>query len=160
MVDVEIQLVLTFVNARAVIFIHLTEVNIVCIWRKLKTIGYFRFFNLLNLEVHSVIWREKSRVNQLPVQLFARTGSWVMRHFSRQTTTRRSAVGLYFESSYLHSFNLIKKTTHFNKNSSYIIFFCRFLYWSEWVSRRCLWSTRSLCQYRRRYLYKLFFFQK
>ena len=75
MVDVEIQLVPTFVNVKAVIFIHLTEVNIVCIWRKLKTIGYFRFFNLLNLEVHSVIWREKSRINQLPVQLFARTGS-------------------------------------------------------------------------------------
>ena len=43
------------------------------------------------------------------LQLFSRTGSWVMRHFSRQTTTRQSAVGLHFESCYLHSFNLILK---------------------------------------------------
>ena len=44
--------------------------------------------------------------------------------------------------------------------SSCFTFFRRFLYWSEWVSGWCLWSSRSLCQYRRRYLFKLFFFQK
>ena len=36
--------------------------------------------------------------------------------------------------------------------SSCFTFFRRFLYWSEWVSGWCLWSSRSLCQYRRRYL--------